>query len=84
MELNVTKLDVRFKSKKSQLADVKLQADLHALLPGGNDVVALYLDGAPVFAAPFSQFEPAKSQARSGVYQPLDEKGDRHFTHPQP
>jgi hypothetical protein len=60
IELNVTKLDVDFRGRNSQLADVELQAELYTDMPAADDVVALYVDGDQVFAAPFSQFAPVK------------------------
>jgi PKD repeat protein len=60
IELNVTRADIDFRSRRSQLADVEILAELYAAIPGSDEVVALYLDGALVFAAPFGRFEPVR------------------------
>lgn len=55
IEFNVTRADIDFKSRKSALAAVEIQAEFYAAVPAPDDVVALYVDGALVFAAPFGQ-----------------------------
>ncbi len=70
-ELNVLKLDVDFKRGKSQRAEVELLAELYTTsLPGPDDVIAVSLDGALVFAAPFRRFEQVKQNGTVlvGVY----------------
>jgi len=56
VELNVTRAEIHFKGRKSSLASVEIQAELAASVPAADDVVALHLDGAEVFAVPFSEF----------------------------
>ncbi|MDD2732810.1 MAG: PKD domain-containing protein [Desulfuromonadaceae bacterium] len=56
IELNVTKADIDFKSKKSLLADVEIQAELYASLPAPDDMIAFFIDGTEVFAVPFREF----------------------------
>jgi PKD repeat protein len=70
IELNVTRAEIKFKGKQSALADVEIRAELYAPVPAADDVVALYLDGAQVFAAPFSQFEAVQHHGSivPGVY----------------
>jgi len=70
IELNVTKLDIEFKSRRSALASVELQAELYAAIPAADDVVAVFIDGAGLFAVPFGQFVPVKSHGLvvPGVY----------------
>jgi beta propeller repeat protein len=58
VEFNVTRAEIKFRNKKSLLADVQLKAELYASIPAADDVIALYLDGAQVFAAPFGSFSP--------------------------
>jgi PKD repeat protein len=58
VELNVTRAEIKFRNKRSLLADVQIKAELYASIPGADDVIALYLDGVQVFAAPFGSFSP--------------------------
>lgn len=60
IELNVTRAEIDFKGRKSRLANVEIQAELYVAVPGPDDLVALYVDGALVFAAPFDRFEPER------------------------
>jgi PKD repeat protein len=68
--LNVTRADIDFKSRRSELAKVELQAELFAPVPAPGDIVALFIDGAQVFAVPFSEFVPAQENGAvvPGVY----------------
>jgi len=70
IELNVTKAEINFESRKSQLADVEIQAELYAMIPAATALVAMYLDGAEVFAVPFGDFVLARTHGQDvpGVY----------------
>jgi PKD repeat protein len=67
-EIDVDKLDIHFKSKQGVLADVKLQSELRAGIPPSGEVIALTIDGDPVFAAPLSSFQPDKAAGMPTKY----------------
>jgi PKD repeat protein len=70
IDLNVTRAEIQFKGRQSTLASVEIQAELYASIPAPDDVVAIYLDGAEVFAAPFSDFVLVQEHGQDvpGVY----------------
>jgi len=60
LEFAVHRADIDFECKKPYLAEIEIHAKLRASIPGPDDIVALHVDGAQVFAVPFGQFEPVK------------------------
>ena len=67
-EIDVDKLDIRFKSRQGVLADVKLQSELRAGIPAAAEVIALTIDGDPVFSAPLASFTPEKAAGMPTKY----------------
>jgi len=60
LELAVHRADIDFECREPRLAEIEIHAKLRASIPGTDDIVALHVDGAQVFAVPFGQFEPVK------------------------